>query len=263
MNQSERRIYLIRYLLNEDKRYHQIPVPQDIQEQKQLLRSLINIRLPKEIGKDFLNVQDEYLKEAIAEKGITDYRNLIPAQRGIYLWQGDITTLKCDAIVNAANSGMTGCYVPCHNCIDNCIHTYAGIQLRNRCAQLMDEQGHEEEPGKAKITPACNLPCKYVIHTVGPIIYDRVRKEDEILLGACYRSCLETACHNHLESIAFCCISTGEFRFPNRRAAKIAVETVMQFRKDTETEIEVIFNVFKDEDYEIYSELLRFHKETE
>ena len=127
MNQSERRIYLIRYLLNEDKRYHQIPVPQDIQEQNQLLRSLINIRLPKEIGKDFLNVQDEYLKEAIAEKGITDYRNLIPRQRGIYLWQGDITTLKCDAIVNAANSGMTGCYVPCHNCIDNCISSICTI----------------------------------------------------------------------------------------------------------------------------------------
>lgn len=259
MEQNERRHYLIRYLLNEQDRYQNITIPAETNEQKQLLRALMNVRMPQDISEEFLAVQNDYLAETTRQKGITDYQNLSPVKDGIYLWQGDITTLRCDAIVNAANSGMTGCYVPCHNCIDNCIHTYAGIQLRSRCAEIMKAQGHEEETGKAKITPAYNLPCSYVIHTVGPIIYDTVRAEDEKLLSSCYRSCLETASQNGLHSIAFCCISTGEFRFPNRRAAEIAVQTVDAFRKETDAEIEVIFSVFKDKDYGIYAELLRRH----
>ena len=168
----------------------------------------------------------------------------------------NITRLQCGAIVNAANSGMTGCYVPCHACIDNCIHTFAGIQLRLDCAQLMERQSHEEPTGQAKITKAYNLPCDYVLHTVGPIIEGRVTPEDERLLASCYRSCLELAQQNGVESIAFCCISTGVFHFPNQRAAEIAVETVRKFKSETVSEMKVIFNVFKDLDLEIYRRLL-------
>lgn len=231
-------------------------IPKETGEQKKLLRSLFNIRMPWMIGEDFLKVQDEYLQEVTKEKGITDFKNLQPIEEGIYLWQGDITTLKCDAIVNAANSGMTGCYRPCHNCIDNCIHTYAGIQLRNACADIMEKQGHEEPTGKAKITPAFNLPCKYVLHTVGPIVQGQLTKEHEELLASCYKSCLELADENDVKSIAFCCISTGVFMFPNERAAEIAVQTVRNYRREKNSGIEVIFNVWKDIDYEIYRELL-------
>ena len=256
MNQTERRQYLIRTLLSEQPRYRDIEMPDDTQGQKLLLRSLFNVRMPEEIGEDFLQVQDEYLTEATDEKGVTDLSELEPVEDGIYIWQGDITTLRCDAIVNAANSGMTGCYVPCHGCIDNCIHTYAGIQLRNACATLMQRQGHEEPTGRAKITPGFNLPCKYVLHTVGPIITGELTEEDEELLASCYRSCLKLAKENGVKSIAFCCVSTGEFRFPNRRAAEIAVQTVREYRRENNSEIEVIFNVWKDIDDEIYRELL-------
>ena len=257
MIQEDRRRFLIRYLLEEDKRYQDIEFPDNITEQKRLLRSLINIRMPKKISDDFLVVQDEYLKEEIVEKGITDLADLNEIDKDLYLWQGDITTLKCDGIVNAANSGMTGCYVPCHSCIDNCIHTYAGIQLRNCCADIMKKQGHEEETGKAKITPAFNLPCRYVIHTVGPIVYGSLNKRHEEELSSCYRSCLEIACNNGLQSIAFCCISTGEFHFPNEEAAEIAVRTVKDFKKKNNSTIKVIFNVFKDTDLKIYSRILK------
>ena len=174
MDHEEKRLYLIKYLLAEQPGYKGMEIPADAEEQKRLLRSLFNVRMPGDISPEFLKVQDEYLKEAIQEKGITDAADLKPSEPGIYLWQGDITTLRCDAIVNAANSGLTGCYRPCHNCIDNCIHTYAGVQLRNACARIMDEQGFEEMPGQAKITPAFNLPCRYVIHTVGPIVQGAV-----------------------------------------------------------------------------------------
>lgn len=167
MTQKERRIYLINRLLSEDEHHNGITIPESEAEQKRLLRSLINIRLPSPVGNDFLTIQDEYLQTAIAEKGITKLHDLTPFKDNIYLWQGDITTLECDAIVNAANSGMTGCYHPCHNCIDNCIHTFAGVRLRLKCAEIMRKQGYDEPTGKAKITPAYNLPCKYVIHTVG------------------------------------------------------------------------------------------------
>ena len=256
MEQAEKRKYLIKTLLAEQPRYKDMEIPKEAEEQKRLLRSLFNVRMPGKINGDFLKVQDEYLQEVTKEKGITDLKDLTPAEEGIYLWQGDITTLRCDAIVNAANSGMTGCYQPCHNCIDNCIHTYAGIQLRNACADIMEMQGYEEPTGQAKITPGYNLPCKYVLHTVGPIVQGQLTKEHEELLASCYRSCLELADKNGVKSIAFCCISTGVFMFPNERAAEIAVQKVRDYRTETNSSIEVIFNVWKDIDYEIYRQLL-------
>ena len=256
MNQSEKRLFLIQSLLNERPSCQRQIVPADSERQKILLRGLINVRRPANIGADFLQVQDEYLQGETATKGVTDIAELTPIQPGLYLWQGDITTLKCDAIVNAANSGMTGCYIPNHRCIDNAIHTFAGVELRLACEELMEQQGYPEPTGQAKITPAFNLPCRYVLHTVGPIIQGRVTKEDEELLASCYHSCLELAAENGLESVAFCCISTGEFHFPNEQAAQIAVETVKQFMNTKTSVKKVIFNVFKDMDKEIYARLL-------
>lgn len=257
MNQSERRLFLIRSLLRENPEYRDMGIPADANSQRQLLRGLLNIRAPRRIGTDFLKMQDEYLQTETAAKGVTDVADLTPLQPGLYLWQGDITTLKCDAIVNAANSGMTGCYCPNHGCIDNAIHTYAGVQLRLACAEIMDRQGHPEPTGQAKITPAFDLPCRYVLHTVGPIINRRVTQHDRALLASCYRSCLELAAENGLESVAFCCISTGEFHFPNQLAAEIAVQTVKEFLKKQTSVNKVIFNVFKNMDKKIYERLLR------
>lgn len=262
MNQSERRHYLIQYLLKEHPEYQDMNIPAGKQEQKLLLRGLMNVRMPQNANAEFLTVQDAYLKEETERKTITRLLDLKPVQEGIYLWQGDITALECDAIVNAANSGMTGCYVPNHRCIDNCIHTFSGVQLRLECARIMLEQGYEEPTGQAKITKAYNLPCNYILHTVGPIIQGKLTKRDEELLASCYRSCLELAEINRIRSIAFCCISTGEFHFPNQKAAEIAVQTVMEYRRKTGSRMEVIFNVFKDLDKEIYGELLRTDRET-
>ena len=256
MNQSEKRLFLIQSLLKENQEYRDMNIPAEPESQRQLLRGLMNIRMPRRIGADFLKMQDEYLQSETAAKGITDIADLTPIQQGLYLWQGDITTLKCDAIVNAANSGMTGCYIPNHRCIDNAIHTFAGVELRLACEELMEQQGYPEPTGQAKITPAFNLPCRYVLHTVGPIIRGRVTKEDKELLASCYRSCLELAAENGLESVAFCCISTGEFHFPNEQAAQIAVETVKQFMNRKISVKKVIFNVFKDLDKAIYEKLL-------
>ena len=257
MTQTERRKYLITALLNEQPQYSEIEIPTSEQEQKILLRSLFNIRMPLPVNNKFLTIQDTYLQEEIRQKGITSVVDLQPLQDGLYLWQGDITTLQCDGIVNAANSQMLGCFCPNHGCIDNAIHTFAGVQLRLACAELMRKQGHEEKTGKAKITPAFNLPCKYVLHTVGPIIRGRLTTQDCDLLASCYRSCLELAEQNNLKSIAFCCISTGEFHFPNDKAAEIAIQTVKEYKAQTHSRIEVIFNVFKEFDYNIYRELLR------
>lgn len=254
MTQAERRIYLLKYLLNEQKEYSGMSIPTEPTEQRLLLRGLLNVRPPMPISDAFLTVQDEYLSEEILRKGITDYRTLSPVRDGIYLWQGDITTLQCDAIVNAANSKMLGCFCPNHRCIDNAIHTFSGVQLRSACNDIMKKQGHDEPTGQAKITPAFNLPCRNVIHTVGPIVYGALSDREIELLRSCYLSCLELADRNGLQSIAFCCISTGEFHFPNRAAAEIAINTVTEYRK--KSKIEVIFNVFKDEDYKIYRELL-------
>ncbi len=257
MTQAERREYLIEYLLKENSEYRSIQIPTEKEEQKQLLRALFNIRMPQDVTEEFLLVQNEYLQTENLEKGITDYKDLKPIAEGTYLWQGDISSLKCGAIVNAANSQMLGCFRPNHSCIDNCIHTFAGIQLRYDCAKLMRKQGHEEETGTAKITPAYNLPADYVIHTVGPIVEGRLSKRHENLLASCYRACLEKADEHGLDSIAFCCISTGVFMFPNERAAEIAVQTVKDYKAETGSDIDVIFNVFKDLDLRIYEKLLR------
>ncbi len=256
MNQEEKRIYLIRSLLDERKEYRKMQIPSGEADQRRLLRSLFNIRPPSPIGREFLEVQDEYLGEEIRQIGITKLDDLKPVQPGIYLWRGDITTLACDAIVNAANSGMTGCYQPCHSCIDNCIHTYAGIQLRNFCAGLMEQQGYEEPTGQAKITPAFNLPSKYVIHTVGPIVSGRLTQEHCNLLASCYRSCLDAAERNGLHSIAFCCISTGVFRFPREKAAEIAVQTVKDYLSRHSGIEKAVFNVYTDDDRIIYESIL-------
>lgn len=256
MNQSERRLFLIQSLLRERPSCQKQIIPTDSERQKILLRGLMNVRNPHPISPEFLETQDTYLWEETAQKGITDIRDLPPMQPGLYLWQGDITTLKCDAIVNAANSGLTGCYIPNHRCIDNAIHTYAGVELRLACKAIITAQGHPEPTGRAKITPAFNLPCKYVLHTVGPIIGSQVTDRDKALLASCYRSCLELAAMYDLESVAFCCISTGEFHFPNDLAAEIAVGTVKEFLKKQTSVKKVIFNVFKDLDRQIYRRLL-------
>ena len=256
MNQSERRLFLIQSLLRERPSCQKQSIPTDSERQKILLRGLMNVRNPHPISPEFLETQDTYLWEETAQKGITDIRDLPPMQPGLYLWQGDITTLKCDAIVNAANSGLTGCYIPNHRCIDNAIHTYAGVELRLACEAIIKAQGHPEPTGRAKITPAFNLPCKYVLHTVGPIIGSQVTDRDKALLASCYRSCLELAAMYDLESVAFCCISTGEFHFPNDLAAEIAVGTVKEFLKQQTSVKKVIFNVFKDLDRQIYRRLL-------
>lgn len=257
MNQSERRNFLIQSLLEESREYRGMQIPSDSTWQRQLLRGLMNVRMVKKSSAEFLNIQDAYLQEETAKKGVTDVDDLTPVQPGLYLWQGDITALRCDAIVNAANSGMTGCYVPNHRCIDNCIHTFAGVQLRLYCEEMMEAQGHAEPTGQAKITPAYNLPCRYVLHTVGPIVGGHLTETHCRQLADCYRSCLSLAAENGLKSVAFCCISTGEFYFPNEKAAEIAVATVKEFLAQKETSVEkVIFNVFKDRDREIYEELL-------
>lgn len=258
MTQSEKRRYLIRELLAELPQTAKIEIPENKEEQKRLLRSLMNIRPPRPINDTFLKIQDEYLSEEVKEKGIVDGDALTASSRNprMVLWKGDITTLKADAIVNAANAALRGCFVPCHSCVDNIIHSISGIQLRLACDELMKKQGYEEPTGKAKITPAFNLPSRYVIHTVGPIVSGRLTKKQCTELASCYRSCLELAAKNNLKSIAFCCISTGEFHFPQDKAAQIAVETVTEFLK-TDTQIEkVIFNVFKQEDYNIYRRIL-------
>ncbi|MCD7881657.1 MAG: protein-ADP-ribose hydrolase [Clostridiales bacterium] len=256
MTQDERRVYLIKVLLAEDARYQGMEIPDDGFGQKRLLRALFNVRMPGPVSGEFLEIQDAYLQEATRQKGITDIADLTPVQEGLYLWQGDITTLRCGAIVNAANSQMLGCFCPNHGCIDNAIHTYAGIQLRADCAELMKRQGHEEETGGAKLTPGFNLPCDFVLHTVGPIVGYRLTNRDRERLASCYRSCLELAEENGIQSVAFCCISTGEFHFPNDRAAEIAVRTVKEYRQRTHSKIEVIFNVFKDIDLQLYRNLL-------
>lgn len=257
MTQAERRLFLIKELLCEQPQYQALKIPAEVQEQKKLLRSLFNIRMPGPADDEFLKVQDAYLQAETIGKGITDIADLTPVEQDIYLWQGDITTLKCDAVVNAANSRLLGCFCPCHGCIDNAIHTFSGIQLRAACAALMKKQGHEEPAGAAKITPAYNLPCKFVLHTVGPIVQGRLTKKDEDLLASCYRSCLELAERNHVQSVAFCCISTGEFHFPNKRAAEIAVKTVREYKRQAHSHMKVIFNVFKEKDLLIYRELFQ------
>lgn len=257
MTDLEKLVKLNEILISEKPQYSSraADFPKDIQSQWRLFRSLVNIREAKPIDRTFLDLQDSLLKKMIADKGITSMDSLTPVQENIYLWQGDITTLQVDGIVNAANSGLTGCYYPCHGCIDNAIHTFAGVQLRLACDSIMKEQGYPEPTGKAKITKAYNLPSKYILHTVGPIITGNLSQEDCGQLASCYQSCLELAEKQNLKSIAFCCISTGEFRFPNNKAAEIAVKTVSEYLS-IHPEMSVVFNVFSDEDYRIYNRIL-------
>ena len=249
---------LIQYLLDEAPQYSEMRIPSDLQGKRDLFRALRNVRMPSPVSEDFLCLQDEELQVQLQEKGVVTVDDIITDDRFV-LWQGDITRLRVDAIVNAANSQMLGCFHPLHKCIDNAIHSAAGVQLREECHQLMLQQGHPEETGSAKITKAYNLPCKYVIHTVGPIIPNGIPTEyQKEQLASCYRSIMACADENGLESVAFCCISTGEFRFPNELAAEIAVKTVSDYLSThPNTSLKhIVFNVFKDVDREIYQRLL-------
>lgn len=256
MNQSEQQLYLIRELLAERGEHAGTELPAGESERWHLLRALMNVRRAALLEPQVQSVQDELLQAMTAAKGVTDANDLPCVQPGLALWQGDITTLRCDAIVNAANSGMTGCYMPNHACIDNAIHTFGGMQLRLECSELMARQGHEEPTGGAKITSAFNLPARYVLHTVGPIVCSGVTRRDRELLASCYRSCLELAAQHGLQSVAFCCISTGEFHFPNEQAAQVAVASVKEFMCTPSSVDKVIFNVFKDVDRDIYARIL-------
>ena len=253
----EKLLYLINYLAKESK-IDIGELPSSEIELKNLFRSLMNMRPPNDISEDYLKVEDEFLQEELDKKFITDIENLKPIKNNLYLWKGDITALKIDAIVNAANSAMLGCFYPMHKCIDNAIHSAAGTRLRLFCRDVINKCGGSLETGDAKITPAFNLPCKYVLHTVGPIIKDKVGKKDESLLYSCYKSCLNLVLANNIESVAFCCISTGEFRFPNDLAVDIALSSVNDFLKENkEQNIKIVFNVFKDIDYELYNKKLK------
>lgn len=234
-----------------------VAIPQDKKGKEDLLRTLMNVWEVEELPDEFYRLQDEYLQEKLAQTELTNLEQLTEVEKNIYLWQGDITTLKVDTIVNAANKALLGCFIPHHRCIDNAIHSKAGVQLRQECFDIMQKQGEYEKTGQAKLTSGYNLPAKYVLHTVGPIIYDKVEESDKELLASCYRNCLELAVKNGIKSVAFCCISTGEFRFPNELAAEIAVSTVRTFIKNhPESEIKVVFNVFKDSDFNIYRKIL-------
>lgn len=294
MNQEEKRVFLIEELKKESSVMRGIAVPKEEEAQKMLLRGLMNVRMAKPTSVSFQKVQDEYLQTETEKKGITKLSSLSPVAvipraaapdadplRGeeaadasgnehhtdafLYLWQGDITTLAANAIVNAANAAMTGCYIPNHRCIDNAIHTFAGVQLRQYChAYMMEQAGkkgasYAEPTGQAMLSPAYNLPSKFILHTVGPIVGDALTEEDGKLLASCYTSCLNLASKHQLESIAFCCISTGEFHFPNDCAAEIAIRTVRDWliRHPSSTVTKVVFNVFKNEDLAIYRSLLQ------
>ncbi len=249
--------YLVGYLI--DERDEKISIPNDFQSKRALLRSLMNVRLPNRISDEFLKIQDEFLTAETSAKNLTSPDDIDEVKGKIMLWQGDITTLEVDAIVNAANSKLLGCFIPQHNCIDNVIHSAAGLQLREECSRIMKVQNHDEDVGKAKITGAYNLPSKHVIHTVGPAIPQGLNPSDRECeqLAGCYRACLDIASYNNLESVAFCCISTGVFNFPQDLAAKIAIRTVEEYLNSAETTLKhVIFDVFADEDYLIYKKLL-------
>ncbi|UJL46645.1 protein-ADP-ribose hydrolase [Virgibacillus sp. NKC19-16] len=260
MDQEERLDYLIDYLWNEniDVKGKVVKYKRDTaQEKLALFRGLCNVRPPEPVTEQFMAVQDAFLTQWNTERPLTSLNDLEDAQPQIYLWQGDITSLAVDVIVNAANSDFLGCTQANHDCIDNFIHTRAGVQLRLDCDKLIKAQGRREPMGKAKITKAYNLPADNVIHTVGPYIDDRgVSSLKEKLLVSSYRSCLALADAHQQGTIAFCCISTGEFNFPNERAAEIAIQTARAYLRDTGSTLNVIFNVFKDEDLQIYQSLL-------
>ncbi len=272
--QEERLNYLIEVLKNETIQYKNLEIPESIEDKKVMLRSLMNVRQPKKISKEFLKVQDEYLTERNKEKGIVYLKDIKtiketinskhPYSQKISVWQGDITKLSCDAIVNAANGRMLGCFVPMHTCIDNCIHTFAGVQLRYECNKIMNEfrkkygDDYEQPTSVPIITDGYNLPAKKVIHVAGPVVTGKLTKSLEQDLKNCYKNILDICLENNLRSVAFCCISTGVFHFPNERAAEIAVETVTNWLKQNENKTDrVVFNVFKPEDKFCYEQFLQ------
>lgn len=256
--QEERLDYLVEAFKADSDEYKNLEVSDDIEEKRRVLRSLMNIRMPKEMPVDVLEIQNRYLSERAQEKGVVRLEDIPEIKKGLSIWQGDITRLAVDAIVNAANSQMLGCFVPMHTCIDNCIHTFAGIQLRSECNRKMDMlrekygKNYEQPTAVPMLTSGYNLPAKNVIHIVGPIVQGRLTKKDEEDLASCYRSCLDLAEENGLKSIAFCCISTGVFMFPNEKAAEIAVETVTKWLNESGSDMRIVFNVFKDIDYLFY-----------
>ena len=260
MKRSDQIQFLTDALLNEMPQYRREAksVPDDAESQRYFLRCLMNVREPMALSEKFLAAQDALLSREREEKGIVHVAELpsVPSDERIVLWQGDITRLDADAIVNAANAALLGCFRPGHNCIDNVIHSTAGLQLREECATIMRAQGHEEPTGGAKITKGYNLPAKYVLHTVGPIIDGPLTERDRALLASCYRSCLKLAEEKGLKSVAFCCISTGVFRFPKEEAAKVAVQTVKQYLSGHSSPEKVIFCVHGEENHRIYRELL-------
>ena len=259
MTRNEQISYLTDMLLEEMPQYRREAerIPPDEESRRYLLRCLMNVREPRALPPRFLEVQDALLGAERGSRGVVHVRELpaIPSDGRLVLWQGDITRLDADAIVNAANSQLLGCFRPGHNCIDNVIHSAAGLQLREECAKIMRAQGHEEPTGQAKITAGYNLPAKHVLHTVGPIIGGPLTEEDRALLASCYRSCLRLAEEKGLKTVAFCCISTGVFRFPKDEAARIAVETVRDYLKTGSLE-RVVFCVHGDENLRIYQQLL-------
>ncbi len=269
MTHDEQRVWLIQQLLNEDPEYAHYKIPEDEQGQKDLLRALMNVRMPKPISKEFLEIQDEYLQEENRRIGIVEIDSFTPSRIDdrIYLWQGDMAKLRVDAAVLPANSALLGCFRALHNCLDNILGSRAGLGLRDACYKYVSAKekelglapGRYEEPtGQAMITPGFNLPAKYVIHTVGPIVYGPLNSEHKRLLASCYTSVLNKADENNLESIALCCISTGVFMFPQDKAAEIAVRTVREWLSDhpDSSVKKIIFNVFKNEDLRLYDAIL-------
>ena len=250
--------YLLKYLIEERPQYKSLLLTNDYQELRQLLRALMNTRQPAPLDEEFLHIQDSFLSQERQNKQLTSASDIPSCRKNprLAIWRGDITALEIDAIVNAANSSLLGCFIPCHNCIDNAIHSAAGLQLREECQRLIAAQGHQEEPGQAKITSGYNLPAAYIIHTVGPIVEGEPTEQDQQLLGSCYRSCLAIAQQKQLHEIAFCCISTGVFNFPQTTAAKIAVATVSEYLSSADYPQRVIFDVFTDQDEQIYRQLL-------
>ena len=262
--QEQRLDYLVEAFKEDSHQYKNLETPDDPSEKRRLLRSLMNIRMPKALGEEVLTVQDAYLRERIRESGIVRLSDIPVIRDGLSIWQGDITRLAADVIVNAANSQMLGCFVPCHSCIDNCIHTFAGVQLRAECARQMNAlrirygRDYEQPTAVPMLTDAYNLPAKKIVHIVGPIVDGRLTAEHEQQLAACYRSTLSLCAENGLRTVAFCAISTGVFHFPKKRAAEIAVETTGKWLQENPGQIDrIIFTVFSDESRQIYEQILR------
>lgn len=274
MTQVERLNYLLDAFKADSEGYQHLSVPNDSEQKRRALRSLMNIRMPGPMPEEVLAVQDEYLKESARERGVVTLTDIPTVREALgdkgpfgdvlSLWQGDITRLEVDAIVNAANSRMLGCFVPMHTCIDNCIHTFAGVQLRAECDRQMAElrrlygRDYEQPTAVPMLTPGYNLPARYVVHVVGPIVSRRLTPALEGELAGCYTRTLDLCAESGIKSVAFCCISTGVFRFPNERAAEIAVATVKDWLEAHNGQMErVIFNVFLEKDKRLYAALLR------